>query len=287
MGAGRNTVTTPHLVHFKTKIKWSLLLQLMVLLLHPWERWDTGAMVPTWGQLVAGWASRGPCSFWGSAHLPGPWWPLQACVPLVGGVGTVPAAAGPSLPPAPLLGLPGEPAKAGPDHATSSFKEQTKVPVLGRADSWGPGREESPPGRASCPHRIAHLRPGLWPGPVVGTGPVSPPFLPLASSRNRQGYRNPGVPGLGVPARAVFASRFQGCQNGQLSPCPAHRMGAAGEGAPEGDKGPPAPPQRSTARANHPLAQHGCAQWTNRMWSEGAGVQCLGVQWSHTQVQLP
>lgn len=90
------------------------------------------------------------------------------------------------------------------------------------------------------------------------------------------------------PVGAMFASPSWRCRNGRLSPYPAPRAGAAGQGVPEEGEGPPAPPPAQHSQGpGCPLAQARRAQWTSRMWPERAGVQCLRVQWSHTRLQLP
>lgn len=142
-------------------------------------------------------SAPGPCAFWGSVSLPGHR-SLSGCPSCYWGAGGVLRLQRPGsgywaqspqgslvsrLPTSqgPQRGLPGlgqGSARARPGDATSSFKEQTKMPVPGR------GRQLRARPEAGV-HTAAP--PGLWPGPVAGVGRHRAP----ASSGNQPGLREP------------------------------------------------------------------------------------------------
>ena len=101
-------------------------------------------------------------------------------------------------------------------------RNKQRWPFLGRADSWGPGWGQSPPGRVSSPRQSPHPA-CLWPGPVGAQvqrhHPPSSRHL-LEASR---GSRGPGGPGQ----EDTHFSLPRDGGNSQLYPHPAHRIGGS------------------------------------------------------------
>lgn len=165
----------------------------------------------------------------------------------------VPAAEPPGEPgplPAHLPGPAESPARARPGDATSSFKEQTKVPVPGKGRQLGARLGGLVSTRSPRPTRFMARS-------CCGRGPAP---RPLASSGNQPGLREPAPRGPG-PGGWEWPSRLpsQGWGHPGAAPLSRSQNRGCNPGAEEGQA--PSPTLKGTPSPGCPLAPRGPTQW--------------------------